>query len=117
MPAWVAMTISRSAWSPPASAVFMSPLSSEANGSLVFHSGCCGASAFTPVEREIQLHRHRLLAQERAVVVEGVDSLGDRDKRWRAFLRHFLHEGDDALLCGPVVPGWKRVGGKGRVYE
>ena len=28
-------------------AVFKSPLSSEANGSLVFHSGCCGASVFT----------------------------------------------------------------------
>jgi hypothetical protein len=27
------------AWSPPASAVCKSPLSSEANGSLVFHSG------------------------------------------------------------------------------
>ena len=29
------------------SAAFTSPLSSEANGSLFFHSGCCGASAFT----------------------------------------------------------------------
>ena len=47
MPACVAMMSSRIAWSPPASAAFTSPLSSEANGSLVFHSGCCGASAFT----------------------------------------------------------------------
>ena len=47
MPACVAMTISTIACSPPASAAFTSPLSSEANGSFVFHSGCCGASAFT----------------------------------------------------------------------
>ena len=47
MPACVAMTISAIARSPPASAPSTSPLSSEANGSLSFHSGCCGASAFT----------------------------------------------------------------------
>src|SRR5438477_6350976 len=39
--------ISSIACSPPASAPFTSPLSNEANGSFVFHSGCCGASAFT----------------------------------------------------------------------
>src|SRR5271169_2498782 len=33
--------------SPPASALFTSPLRSEANGSWVFHSGCSRASAFT----------------------------------------------------------------------
>src|SRR5216684_3205147 len=47
MPACVAMTTSISAWSPPASVVCKSPLSSEANGSVVFHSGCCGTSALT----------------------------------------------------------------------
>ena len=47
MPACVAMTIWKMAGSPPASAALRSPLSSEANGSLSFHSGCCGASAFT----------------------------------------------------------------------
>jgi len=47
MPACVAIMTSRSAWSPPASAVCKSPLMNEANGSVVFHSGCCGASAFT----------------------------------------------------------------------
>ena len=47
MPACVATTIFAIAGSPPASAPFTSPLSKEANGSFVFHSGCCGASAFT----------------------------------------------------------------------
>ena len=45
MPACVAMTISTRACSPPARAAFTSPLSTDANGSLSFHSGCCGASA------------------------------------------------------------------------
>src|SRR5439155_11837224 len=47
MPACVATMISSIARSPPASAAFRSPLSNDANGSFVFHSGCCGASAFT----------------------------------------------------------------------
>ncbi len=47
MPAWVAMTISSMARSPSASAAFTSPLSNEAKGSWVFHSGCDGAIAFT----------------------------------------------------------------------
>ena len=47
MPECVTVTISKMAGSPPASAPLRSPLSSEANGSLSFHSGCCGASAFT----------------------------------------------------------------------
>jgi hypothetical protein len=47
MPACVAMTISAMAFSPPANAPFRSPLSSEANGSCCFHSGCCGANTFT----------------------------------------------------------------------
>jgi hypothetical protein len=47
MPVCVAMMISSSARSPPAIAPLRSPLSSEAKGSFCFHSGCCGASAFT----------------------------------------------------------------------
>src|SRR4029453_1809422 len=47
MPACVTMMISSIARSPPASAPFRSPLSNDANGSFAFHSGCCGASAFT----------------------------------------------------------------------
>ena len=67
------------------------------------------------VECEVHLHGHRLLAPERAVVVEGGDSFGDGDKGGRAFRGHLLDEAEDALLCRPVVPGWKRVGGRGRV--
>ena len=67
------------------------------------------------VECEVHLHGHRLLAPERPVVVEGGDSFGDGDKRWRAFRCHLLDEAEDALLGRPVVPGWKRVGGQGRV--
>ena len=47
MPECVAARISTMACSPWPSALFRSPLSREANGSLSFHSGCCGASAFT----------------------------------------------------------------------
>src|SRR5262245_8345069 len=47
MPACVAMTILAMAGSPPMSTSFTSPFSSEANGSWVCHSGCCGASTFT----------------------------------------------------------------------
>ncbi len=45
MPAWVAIASSTSACSPPARAAFTSPLSTDAKGSLSFHSGCFGASA------------------------------------------------------------------------
>ena len=41
------MTISTMRLFAAGEAPFMSPLSSEAKGSLSFHSGCCGASAFT----------------------------------------------------------------------
>ena len=47
MPVWVAVMISSTPFSPVAATPAMSPLSSDANGSLVFHSGCCGAIAFT----------------------------------------------------------------------
>ena len=46
-PEWVAMSILTSAASPPARAALRSPLSTEAKGSLSFHSGCCGASTET----------------------------------------------------------------------
>ena len=62
------------------------------------------------VEREVELHRHRLLAPERAVVVERGDALGDRHEVRRAFLRHLLDEVDDGLLGLAVVPRWERVG-------
>ena len=59
---------------------FMSPLSSDANGSFVFHSGCCGASALTRSKREGKLEVDRLLGPQRAVVVEGGDAFRRRTK-------------------------------------
>ena len=106
--------LDRSPCSPPASAPFTSPLSSDANGSLSFHSGCCGRERLDAVEREEQLEVHRLLGPERAVVVEGGDALGGRDEVRRALLRHLRDEVDDGLLGRAVVPGRQRVGGDGR---
>ena len=62
-----------------------------------------------PVEREDQLEIHRLLAPERAVVVERGDALGRRHKVRRAFLRDLRDEVDDGLLRRAVVPRGQRV--------
>ncbi|MFH0352589.1 MAG: hypothetical protein ACHBMF_11800 [Chromatiales bacterium] len=51
MPVCVAAIIAIAPFSPAAATAFISPLSSEANGSFVFHSGCCGASALTRSKR------------------------------------------------------------------
>src|SRR6185436_1746651 len=48
--------------------------------------------------------RHRLLAPERAVVVERGDPLGGRDEVGPALRRHALDEVDDGRLRLPVVP-------------
>jgi hypothetical protein len=79
-------------------------LSSEAKGSLVFHSGCCGAQRLQAVEHEVKLDGQRLLAPERAVVVEGRDAFRHRHEIRRAWRRHPLDDGDDRLLGGTVVP-------------
>ena len=97
------------AGSPPASAPFTSPLSSEAKGSLSFHSGMLRRERLDAVEREEQLEIHRLLGPERAVVVERRDALGDRHEVRRAFLGDFRHEVHDRLLRLAVVPGRQRV--------
>src|SRR6266481_7227030 len=47
MPAWVTMIISTRPRSPDSIRVFMSPSSTDWKGSVYFHSGCRGASAFT----------------------------------------------------------------------
>ena len=52
MPACAAIMISTIAFSPPASAPFMSPLSSEAKGSLSCHSGMLRRQRLHAVERE-----------------------------------------------------------------
>jgi hypothetical protein len=56
---------------------------------------------------------HRLLAPERAVVIEGSDAFGGRDKIGRAFLRHLLDKLDDRLFGRSVVPRGQRIGGDG----
>ena len=61
------------------------------------------------VEREEQLEIHRLLAPERAVVVERGDALVRRNEIGRAFFRHLLDEGDDGFLRRGVVPRGQRV--------
>ena len=110
MPAWVAMTISIIAFSPPASAALTSPLSSEAKGSLSFHSGCCGASAFTRSKAKMELEIHRLFGPERAVVVERGDALGRRHEVGRIVLRDLCHEFEDRRLGRPVIPRGERIG-------
>ena len=92
MPVCVAMKSSMSPWSPPSSAAFTSPLSSEANGSLVFPLGMLRRERLHAVGHEVKLDRHRLLAPERAVVVEGGDAFGDRHEVRRAGFRHLLDE-------------------------
>ena len=47
MPECVAATISTMPFSPMAATAFMSPASTDLNGSLVFHSGCWLACSFT----------------------------------------------------------------------
>ena len=47
MPEWVAATISAMSFSPKAAIASILPESTDLNGSVVFHSGCLGASAFT----------------------------------------------------------------------
>ena len=61
------------------------------------------------VEREEELEIHRLLAPERAVVVERRDALGRRHEIGRAFLRHLFDKGDDGFLRRGVVPRRERV--------
>ena len=62
------------------------------------------------VEREVKLNGHRLLAPERAVVVEGGDAFRHRHEIRRAGFRDLLDKSDDGLLGRAVVPRGKRVG-------
>ena len=59
---------------------------------------------FHAVQSEEELDRHRLLAPERAVVVEHGDAFGDGHEVRRAFLRHLLNKGDDGFLRRAIVP-------------
>ena len=57
-----------------------------------------------PVQREEHLHLHRLLAPERAVVVEGGDAVGGRHEVGAALLRHAGDEVEQRRLDGAVTP-------------
>src|SRR5439155_33364 len=61
------------------------------------------------VEHECHLHIHRLLAPQRAIVIEGRDALRQWHEIGRALVRHPRNECDDGLLRGAVVPGRQSV--------
>src|SRR5262249_21380737 len=62
------------------------------------------------VDREGDLEIDRLLAPQRAVVVEGGDAFIDRDEIRAARRRHARDKIDDRRLRRAVVPGRQRVG-------
>jgi hypothetical protein len=49
------------------------PASTDLNGSLLFHSGCCGASALMRFERESEFEIDQLFHPEGSVIVENRD--------------------------------------------
>src|SRR5262245_16707360 len=62
------------------------------------------------VEREEKLEIHRVLAPQRAVVVEGGDALGWRNKLRTTLRRRRADEVYNGLLGRSVVPRRERVG-------
>ena len=68
---------------------------------LVLPLGMLRRERLDAVEREEELEIHRLLAPERAVVVERGDALGRRHKVGRTFLGHLGDEVRMACLAGP----------------
>jgi len=77
-----------------------------------------GREFFYPVERKSELDIDRLLAPERAIIIERRDALTRRNEFWRALLYHGGNEGDDRLLRGSGVPGRERTRlSKGRALE
>jgi hypothetical protein len=61
------------------------------------------------VNREGDLKIDRLLAPQRAVVVEGGDALFERNKISCALHRDSGDKIRDGFFRGPFVPGWQRV--------
>ena len=99
-----------SPWSPPSSAPFTSPLSSEANGSWS-SIRMLRRKRLHPVGHEVELDRGRLLAPEGAVIVEYGDAFRRRHEVRRAGRRDLCDEADDRLLGTAVVPRGQRVSG------
>jgi hypothetical protein len=56
---------------------------------------------------EPQLHWHRFLAPQRAVVVEYSDAFGGRNVPRSIFVGHVVDELHNGPLCCGVVPRWK----------
>ncbi len=79
-------------------------LEQRGEGLLVFPLRMLRRERLHAIEREEQLEVHRLLRPERAVVVEGGDTLGGRNKMRAALRGGRPHELDDRLLSRAVVP-------------
>ena len=86
-------------------------LEQRGKGLFVFPLGMLRRERLHAIEREEELEIHRLLGPERAVVVEGGDAFGGRDKVWRAVLRDLSDKCDDGFLRPAVVPRRQRIGG------
>jgi hypothetical protein len=59
-----------------------------------------------PIECEQELEVQRLLAPQRAVIVEDSDALCFGHEVRRAFRSHTFDKRDDRLLGLDVIPGW-----------
>jgi hypothetical protein len=62
------------------------------------------------VDGKEKLEVQRLLGPERAIIIEGGDSLGDGHEVRRALCGDFRDEIHDGLLCLALVPRWKCIG-------
>jgi hypothetical protein len=73
------------------------------------HRRVLGRKFLDPVEGEKELSLKRLLAAERAVIVENRDALGWRRKLASSFVRHARDKVEDRGFRRAVVPGGKRL--------
>ena len=102
MPACVAMTISRIALLAAGERRHDVALEERGEGFLVVPFRVLRRERLDPVDGEEELEVERLLAPQRAVVVEGGDALVRRHEVGRALLRDALDEAEDRLLCDAV---------------
>src|SRR5208283_1815684 len=69
-----------------------------------------GRESFHAVECKVGLNGQRLLAPERAVVVECGDAFGHRNEIWTAFGGYSPNEIEDGLFRRAIVPRGQRLG-------